>query len=280
MRFKKCAAALLLLVLTGCRVGWLIDRVAPDAIRDGKGYFEELRRKQVDQILQSFDPRADNDHLRSDIEKVVALVPLQEPLGVETLGAEVECKGSGVCTKLVTLEYRYPDRWIMFQVTASNGSGHYEITNLFVKPESAPFESIRQFTLRGKGWAHYTILLTAILSICIVLYVLILCIRTPIQKRKWLWITITILGIGKFGIEWSGGELWDKILYLSILPVGWGFDRDSPFLYVSIPAGAILFLLLRSRLRRTDASTFPISTPEPVTSPDQTQDQSPSDVSL
>ena len=52
------------------------------------------------------------------------------------------------------------------------------------------------------------------------------------------------------GIEWSSGELWHQIFYLSIFPLGVGFNVGSPFLYVSIPAGAILFVVMRGRLQR------------------------------
>jgi hypothetical protein len=273
-RLVTYAVVLLVLGLTGCKVGWLIDRVAPDAIRDGKSYFEELRQRKVDQIVQSFDPGADKNSLRSDLGKVIALIPQQEPLGVETLGATAECKGSGVCTKLVTLEYRYPDRWILFQVTVSNRTGRYAITDLSIKPESMPLESINQFTLREKSWLHYAILLMALFSAGLAFYAFVLCIRTPIQKRKWLWIILTIIGFGKLGIEWSSGELWYKVLHISILPAGWGFDPDSPFMYVSIPAGAILFLLLRNHLRRMGTPALPITATPPTTSADQTESDS------
>lgn len=266
-RLNKAAALFLLLGLTGCKVGWLIDRTAPDAVRDSKSYYEELRQRQVDQVLASFDPSADKESLRPDLSKVMAVVPVQVPIGVETLGGTVECKGSGVCTKVITLEYQYPDRWILFQATVSNGSGHYAITDLDVKNESMPAESMGQFTLRGKGWLNYAILLMALLSTGLAIYALVLCIRTPIKKRKWLWIIVTILGIGEFGIEWSSGEFWHKIFYIT-LPSGFGFETDGPFMYVSIPAGAILFLLLRNRLRKTTDQAPAISTPALATAAD------------
>lgn len=239
----------MLLGLTGC--GWVINRIAPDAVLDAKHFYELLRQRQDDQILQSFDPSSDKDSLRSNLGKVFAVVPQEEPIGVDTLGATGECKASGVCTKLIILEYKYPDRWILFRLTVSNQSGNYAITNLYVEPESMPLESMSRFTLRGKGFEHYAIVLATFLSVGIAIYTLVLCIRTPIRKRKWLWIIIIILGIGKIGIEWVSGELWHKVLYVSILPAGWGFDSESPFVYASIPAGAILFLLWRRRLMGT-----------------------------
>ena len=164
-RIGKAAACLLLLVLSGCKAGWFAERIAPEAIRDSKSTFDELRQGQVEQIVKSFDPSADPVSLRGELGKVVALVPKEEPLGVETLGATSECKGSGLCTKLITLEYKYPDRWVLFQVTTSNRTGHYLITDLSVQPESAPFESTNQSTFGGKGWLNYAMLLATLLLV-------------------------------------------------------------------------------------------------------------------
>jgi hypothetical protein len=236
-----------LLCLTGC--GSLIERIAPDAVRDAKSYYELLRQHQGDQIIQSFDPRADKDTLRGQLVNVMALVPQEQPLSVDTLGASFDCKASGFCTKEVTLEYKYSDRLILFRSIVSNQSGHYAILNLHVEPESVPLASISRFSLRGKGLDHYIILLAALISVGVAAFALVLCIRTPIQKRKWLWaIVIIVVSIGKFGIEWASGEVWYRLAYLSILPAGFGFDSESPFIYASIPVGAILFLLLRGRL--------------------------------
>ena len=200
-RLLKSAAVLVFWSMSGCKAGWYINLIAPDAIRQSKGYFDELRQRQVDQLLQSFDPREEKERLRGELGKIVSLVPQQEPLGVETLGATAECRGTGVCTKLITLEYKYPDRWILFQVEVSNQSGHYAITDLTVQQESEPLESIEQFSFRGKGWLHYFMLLLALLSVGVAIYALVVCIRTPIRKRKWLWAIVTILGVVKVGID-------------------------------------------------------------------------------
>lgn len=248
--------------------------MAPEEVRNGKAYFEELRQRQTDQILRSFAPGDDKDQLRSQLEKVFALVPPEVPLSVETLGASTECKTNGICTKLLILEYKYPDRWILFRVTVSNQSGQDAITDLTVQPESLPLSSLSRFSLRGKGHEHYVIVLMALSFIGIAIYALIVCIRTPMRKRKWLWICITILGIGKFGMEWANGDLWYKIAFVSILPAGWGFDTDSPFVYASIPAGAILFLLLRNRLMGTGMSALPTNTVAPTTFADRAESDS------
>ena len=86
-------------------------------------------------------------------------------------------QGSGVCSKLIVLEYKCLDRWILFRVTVSNQSGHEPITDLTVEPESLPLASTSRFTLRGKGLLHYGILLMALLSVGIAIYALVLCIE-------------------------------------------------------------------------------------------------------
>ena len=88
--------AVLLFGFAGFKAGWLIDSIAPDAIHNAKGYFEELRQRRADQILEAFDPSADKERLSSDVANVIALVPQETPLGVETLGATVDCKASGI----------------------------------------------------------------------------------------------------------------------------------------------------------------------------------------
>jgi hypothetical protein len=113
---------------------WQLDRIAPDAIREGKGYFEELRQRQVDPILAGFEPTGNKGLLRSQLSKVVSLVPEREPIGAETLGASVECRANGVCIKEIILEYKYPDRRLLFKVTISIRSGHFAIADLYVEP--------------------------------------------------------------------------------------------------------------------------------------------------
>jgi hypothetical protein len=96
-----------------------------------------------------------------------------------------------------------------YLVTVSDESGRDAITDLSVYPESMPLESLSRFTLRGKGTLHY--------AVGPALYALLVCIRTPIRRRKWLWIIVTILGVGKQGIDWSSGELWYKVPHIAII---------------------------------------------------------------
>lgn len=247
-RLGKAAVVVLLVGLSGCRMGRVLDRIAPDTVRDSKGYYEALRQRQADLIVQSFDPSMDKDRLRSQLPAVVALVPQQEPIGVETIGASVDCRASGYCIKEVILEYKYPERWIEFQVKVSNKSGRYLITDLYVEPESEPALSRSGFTLRGKGLVHYLMLLAALVCGGVAVSALVVCIRTPMKRRKWLWIIVTILGVGKLRIEWATGEIWHKTFFLAIFPVGFGINVGSAFLYVSVPFGAIVFLAMRRRL--------------------------------
>jgi hypothetical protein len=96
------------------------------------------------------------------------------------------------------------------------------------------------------------------------IYAFVLCVRTPMEKRKWLWLILVLVGIGKVGVDWTSGETFYRILYVFIPTATAGKVLYGPWsISVSIPLGAILFLMYREKLRRA-----PTLTPELVNSVD------------
>jgi hypothetical protein len=103
--------------------------------------------------------------------------------------------------------------------------------------------------LAGKNLLQYVTLSFAILIPIFTLYVLVLCIRTKMEKRKWLWIIFIIIGIGKFTVNWTTAQ-WQ------FAPLSFQFFGASAFapmysawlISISLPLGAIVFLIRRRKL--------------------------------
>jgi hypothetical protein len=114
-----------------------------------------------------------------------------------------------------------------------------------------PSGTIKNLTFEyrfGDKW----LLLNLVLALAIFLplfsvYALILCIRTKMERRKWLWILFILCGVGKVAVNWTTGE-WQvmplaiQLFSASAVTAGYG-----PWgVAVSLPLGAILFLFRRS----------------------------------
>lgn len=167
------------------------------------------------------------------------------------MGAYGECDTREGCDTQVSLEYQFPSKWILVQMTVHRQNAASTITNFFVHPESESLEVVNRFTLRGKQPLQCVILAAAILSFCLMLYALVLCMRTPMKKRKWLWVIFILFGVCKVSLNWTTGEVSYRILYFLFLTAGFMRTPYSPWMfYASFPLGAILFLLLRKRLRK------------------------------
>lgn len=224
---------------------------APETVQQAKTNFDNLRHGQFTRIEASLDPRISKADADAGLAKMKSLIPAGAPLSVRTVGTFVQCDTRTGCDKRATLEYRFPQEWLMVQLIVHTQNGSSVITSFTVVQESKSLEAADRFTLKGKTVIQYMVVATAILFLAFMIWVLVLCIRTPMRRRKWLWIVLILLGLGKYGVNWSSGNTFHRILWINILPCSFGTQfQGTWFVYFSLPLGAIIFLLLRNRLRK------------------------------
>jgi hypothetical protein len=252
-RFYRLAGILLLSVLSGCNAKSVMDHVAPETVQELKTNFDHLRHGQYDQVESALDPGIERSSARTNLTKMAALIPAQEPVSVKTVGAFARCDTRTGCDTRVTVEYEFPTKWVITQMVVHSKDGKSTVTSFRVQQESESLEAANRFTLRGRRPVQYLILGAGIVSIAVMIYALVLCIRTPMRKRKWLWIIVTLLGVGKLGVDWTTGQISYHILWIAILPAGMGSQLYGAWIVtVSLPLGALLFLVRRERLRKAD----------------------------
>ena len=63
------------------------------------------------------------------------------------------------------------------------------------------------FTLGNKSAAHYLALLLTCASPVVCLVAFILCLRTPMRRRKVWWALFTLIGVVTFQFNWTTGEV-------------------------------------------------------------------------
>ncbi len=128
--------------------------------------------------------------------------------------------------------------------------GTRSIVGFNVTPEAQSLESQNRFTLSNKSALQYTVLALAPLAALLTLYALVVCIRTRLAGRKWPWVLFILFGFGNLSVNWNTGQWGLTPLALQLFSASASAQIYSPWnIAVSLPIGAICFLLLRQKLR-------------------------------
>jgi hypothetical protein len=170
-----------------------------------KHYIELLRQSKFEEIENDSDPSIRRPDARDILEKMAGMIPTNTPESIKIVGSHVMHTPNSR-TVNITFEYQFPTKWLLINVAIQKKDGVSTIVGFNVNPMSESLEQINRFTLTGKGLIHYVALLLIILAPLFTLYALVLCIKTRFVKKKWLWIIFIVLGIGKFGVNWTTGQ--------------------------------------------------------------------------
>jgi hypothetical protein len=251
MRFIFPIGALLLIIVSGCNkdnISLVKMFTPPEDEAKATNYVAMLRQGRFEQLENDMDGSIKTGDVHGTLVKIAALIPPQQPISVKVVGAE-QFHSQGVNQIYLTFEYQFPTNWLIINVALQRNEGACTIYGLSVRPLSNSLENINRFTLSGKNVIQYTILALAVSVPMFIVYALVLCIRTRMRKRKWLWIIFILIGVGKFTVNWTTGQWEFGFLQVQLL----GASAFAPpygawLIAVSVPLGAVLFLLRRKRL--------------------------------
>jgi hypothetical protein len=252
MRLIFPIGILLLIVFSGCNQNndSLINKFTPpedEAI--ATNYIALLRQNKFEPIEKDLDPSLKSAITQDTLTKMAAAIPPQDPVSVKVIGAQ-QFRDPNFYRINLSFEYQFPSKWLLINVATQKKGGVSTIIGFNVYPLSNSLENINRFTLAGKSFIQYVTLAFAVLIPLFTLYALVLCIRTKMEKRKWLWMIFILIGIGKFTVNWTTGQWNFAPLFIQLL---FGASAFAPMygawlISISLPLGAILFLLRRKRL--------------------------------
>jgi hypothetical protein len=247
--------------LIGCDQAALIKKFTPPEDESfARSYVDSLRQGKFDEITRNLDPSVANLNIQGKLAEMAALIPAENPMSVKVVGVNLS-RTKEYRTTTITLEYQFPSKWLLVEVVTQRGGRAFSVVGFHVTPISDSVENLNRFTLVGKSFVQYSILILAISSFGFSLYVLILCIRTKGVKRKWLWMIFILVGVEKVAVNWGTGQLTFGVLAINIPCAIAGFTPYGPWtIGVLVPIGAILFFD-RQRRRKT-ASELISPTPQ------------------
>jgi hypothetical protein len=208
-----------------------------------------LRKQQWEPIRRELDPSVVSDpNAEYTIGKMMGMFPAGEPKSVKVVDVKF-LRHQDVWIHSLTLEYEYPATWLLATVSIRSANGTSTIAGMNVTPIADSLESINRFSLADKSALHYLILGLAVALPIFCIYVLVVCLRTKNQKRKWLWAIFILFGVGRLAMNWTTGELTFTPLSVNIPCSSFtAIPAYGPWtVAVLLPLGAILFLIKQSK---------------------------------
>lgn len=257
MRLKFLAGIAFCASLSDCDQATLMKKFTPpDDELFARTYFDQLRQGEFDQIVSDLDPSEENPGVRVKLVEMASLIPAGAPVSVKVVGAHV-FRNRESSTTSITLEYQFPSKWLLVDVTTQKKAEASTVVGFHVTPQSDSLENLNRFTLVGKSAIQYSILTLGVGSLAFSFYVLILCIRTKDVNRKWLWMLFILVGVEKVAINWKTGQLTFGVIAFNITSASASHALYGPWtVAVFLPLGAILFLN-RQRKMKIPAEAIP-----------------------
>jgi hypothetical protein len=241
--------ALILANVVGCGKQELLEKfTTPEELAAAKGYIELLRKQQYDAIEKAMDPSLTGPSIRQTLVAMAAAIPDSKPTSVKLVGAQ-SFKSADYSTINLSFEYQYPTSWLVTNVALKQQGSARTIIGLHVYPRSTSLEERNKFGLTGKTPIEYFVLVLVVVVPLLIIYSLIVCLRTKLRGKKWPWVLFILFGFGKFAVDWTTGEWSFGLLSIQLFGASGAAQLYGPWiLAVSVPIGAIVFLLKKKKL--------------------------------
>jgi hypothetical protein len=240
-------ASVLALLVAGCdEQAWFDKFVPKEEAEVAKQVLAAFGSRDFGAIEQRLDASLAGADTRPKLEQVAEQFPSGSPKAVQVVGSNTMTM-PGRVTYDLTFQCEYPDRWLLVNVVLQRADGQLKIMGVHVNRLADSLQNQNRFTFAGKGPVHWLFLALAVVIPLFIVATLVVCARTPIPRRKWLWLLFVALGLVQVSLNWSTGE-WG-ISPVAVLLLGVGFHKAGPVapyvLTIALPIGAVVFLLRR-----------------------------------
>lgn len=244
--------------MLGCLAGCdstqdIIESFAGETLDIAKERINEFRTGDREELLSILTPELGEKLNTENVEKIRSYFPEAEAEAINLVTYKytlISSEGAGQGSSEVLLQYAYQDYWLLVgTVLVPDIDGTLLIAGLHVEPLRANLRDIHAFTFSGKSILHYLVYEMFVIVPLFIIATLFFCWRTPIPRRKWLWIIFIIFGLTSISFNWTSGQY--SFVPLGFVLFGSAFFRGSLYtpliLQTSIPVGAILFWIRRRK---------------------------------
>lgn len=217
-----------------------------------RDYIQRLIDGHTAALLAELSPELRTEAAQSQLEQIHRLMADKSPAVTNLVGYNWHKAVGGAATYNLTYQFGYGSKqWVLANAAwRETPDGRREIIGLTATPLAASLQEINGFSFKKAGGTHYLLLAAALIVPVFIITTLVVCIRTKIARRKWLWVIFILLGVTSFSLNWTTGQTGISPLSIQLLGVSaTASSVYSPWIIsVSLPIGAIVFWLRRRKL--------------------------------
>lgn len=239
---------LLALALWGCDNQKLISAMTPEKeSKAGQAFVDDIRTGNFAPVLSAIDPKLAPQLSADLLGRMRALFGGQAVKSIRVVGSHVNITPEFKRYSFV-YEYELTKQWLIADIVLQPVNGHLQIEGFHAQQMQQSLEQLNAFTLRDRSTKSFIFLGLAILIPLFVIATAIVCWRTPIPHRKWLWRIFVLVGISQFTLDWTSGSMGFQPLQINLLGAGFMQQPYGPvILQLGIPLGAVLFWIRRRK---------------------------------
>jgi hypothetical protein len=208
----------------------------------GQAIFDGIRKGEFGPLLAATDP-ALRAQLSPDLLRNMQDAFGKKPVkSVKIVGSNTRMTAD-TKTYNLTYEYELGDRWMITNIVLAATKGDKtQVEGVHVTPMTRSIEAVNAFTFAGKSVGHVLFLLATIAIATFSIATAVVCWRTAIPRRKWLWRIFVLFSVGSLSLNWTTGELRYQIA--EVLLFGAAFSKlfySPAMLKIGLPLGALIF---------------------------------------
>lgn len=240
---------LISLFLCSCSYEDISEKIIPKEESDfAKEYLLKLKNQDFEYVKSFLSPEIAAEVDDDLLAEMAGYFRSGEPISVKIIGSQV-LVFNGNWQGNFTFEYEFESGWNLANTALRKVDIGYEVIGLNVYQTERSQNEIHAFKLLSKSPLQYSVLLLAIIVPLFILFTLVVCIKTPIPRKKWLWVIFVLLGIGAIQINWTNGLYSVQVLSVHLFGASASAAGSAaPWIVsASIPLGAIIFWFKRRK---------------------------------
>jgi hypothetical protein len=249
--------------LAACSQQALIDKLTPHpAAEIARSTLDQVRQGDMEPVKARLADKLQQDpSIEAKLRQLTGYFPAGAPRAVKLVGTNTMTL-NGASRYDLTFEYEFADAWVLGNVVLAGEGDAIRVQGMHVQRMAQSLEKQNALTLSGKSATHWIVLLACVLIPALCVTAFVLCLRTPIARRKWLWALGTLLGFATLRFNWTTGDFDFQLLSIQLFGAsGVGSPYGPMIMGMSLPLGAIWFLACRSGLMANAAAAKAAATP-------------------